>query len=105
MRAAMAPEHVAAAIEDRARAVADAAVALQEARAPVPARKHRSCESGLEATGRPCSAAIARTRSFVSSPSGKRIRAIVCGDMAGEHVRLVLGGIGGAQQPSSVTRA
>ena len=54
----------------------------------------------MEATGRPCSAAIARTRSFVSSPSGKRSRAIVCGARPGEHVGLVLGGVGGgAQQP------
>ncbi len=67
---------------------------------PVPARKHRSCDSALEATGSPASAASARTSGFVRSPSGNRSRASVRGRHRREHVGLILGRIGGgAQQP------
>ena len=72
----------------------------RKAARPVPARKHRSCESGLEATGSSCSAAIARTCGLLevaereAQPRERRAR------QAGEHVGLVLGRVGGqAQQP------
>ena len=64
----------------------------------VPARKHRSWESALLATGSPAAAAIRLTSGLVSSPSGNRMRASDAGDERGEHVGLVLGGIGGDPQ-------
>ena len=77
--AAVAAEHAPAAVDDLPRALARAAVAGEERGAPVPARKQRSWESALEATGSSASAASARTSGLVSSPSGKRMRAIVAG--------------------------
>ena len=75
--------------------VAEAGVAREERALPVPARKQRSCESAAPATGSSASAASARTSGLVSSAEreahpGERLRR-----QRGEHVRLVLGGVGG----------
>ena len=53
---------------------------------------------GLVGDGQPGLARRARApRGLVSSPSGKRSRASVAGATRGEHVRLVLGRVGGAR--------
>ncbi len=73
---------------------------------PVPARKHRSCDSALEATGSPASAASSRTCGLVRSPSGKRSRASVAGVTAASmYVWSLAGSAAARSSPSSVTRA
>ena len=68
--------------DQRAGPLADPAVAGQKPCAIGPAKKHRSCESGLSATVRPALPASSRTSDLRSSPSGNRILASDAGASA-----------------------
>jgi hypothetical protein len=72
--AAVSSERAPTAVDDLAGPRPDPAVAGEERRGSVPARKHRSWESGLPATASPASAASSRTRGLSRSPRGKRRR-------------------------------
>ena len=72
---------------------------------PVPARKQRSCESGVRATDSPSRSASSRTCGFVSSPSGKRIRAMLAGASAASMYAWSLAGSAAARISPSVADA
>ena len=103
--AAVAADGAAGAVEHVALALAQAAVAAQEARACPGRRGSRGPGSrACLATARPWRAAISRTSGLVSSVSGKREPAEQRRRQRREHVALVLGlvGGGGEQRPVAV---
>ena len=102
----MRAEHLAGRRHDLARRVPSPAWRARNRALPVPARKHRSCESARYATGNPAYAASARTSGLVSSASGNRIRASDAGDSAASmYVWSLAGSAATRSSPSSVTRA
>ena len=77
-------------------ALVEPAVAGEEAGPVVPARKQRSCESTLLATGRPAVGGDLRApRAWSAHRAGSASARATRRRQRGEHVRLVLGRVGG----------
>ena len=67
--------------------------------------KHTSWLSGLAAVRSPRRRAWARTSSLVMSPTGKTTRASASWSEHGQHVGLVLGGVGAPRAGGTAVRA